>query len=88
MNNEQEFLELIIKEIVAKPDKVKITRKIDELGVLYLVNVDEIDLPKVIGKKGNIAQAIRLLLKAVGFKHGVRASMKIETPDHKHSLKK
>lgn len=83
MKNEQEFLEMILKEIVVKPDKIKIERKVDELGVLYLINVDNDDLAKVIGKKGNIAQAIRLLLKVVGYKYNVRATMKINVPDNK-----
>ncbi len=83
MKNENEFLEMIIKEIVTKPEEVKIERKVDELGVLYLINVDESDLAKVIGKKGNVAQAIRLLLKVVGYKYSVRASMKIQIPDNK-----
>lgn len=80
MSNEQEFLETIIKEIVEKPDEVKIERKVDDLGVLYTITVAEEDIAKIIGKQGNIAQAIRLLLKVVGYKYSVRAAMKIEIP--------
>ena len=76
---EQKFLEKIIKELVTKPDKVCITRKVDELGVLYIITTDSTDIATVIGKQGSIAQAIRLLLKVIGYKYNVRASMKIDT---------
>lgn len=78
-NTEQEFLEMVVKNLVSKQDGVKITRTIDKLGVLYTIVVDPTDVAKVIGKQGSIAQAIRLLLKVVGYKYNVRASMKIDT---------
>jgi len=83
MENEEQFLEMIIKGIVTEPDKVEIVRKKDEMGVLYTVTAAESDLAKIIGKQGNIAQAIRLLLKVVGYKYSVRASMKINVPHNK-----
>lgn len=77
---EQEFLEYIVKAIVSEPNAVKIERKVDELGVLYTLDVALIDVPKVIGRDGRIAQAIRLLLKVVGFGEKVRANLKINAP--------
>lgn len=84
---EQKFLETVIKELVTKPDKVCIERKVDELGVLYIVTADSTDVATIIGKKGSIAQAIRLLLKVSGYKHNVRASMKIDVPHNTQNTK-
>ncbi len=77
---EVQFLENLIKELVDKPESVKINRKVDEMGVLLTVDVDPIDVGKIIGRQGNIAKAIRLLLGAVGYKHKVKASMKVNQP--------
>ena len=77
---EHKFLEILIQEMVNKPDKVCIERTVDDRGVLYVITVDDNDIAKIIGKGGSIAQAIRLLLKVVGYKHNVKASMKIDVP--------
>jgi len=77
---EQKFLEMVINELVSKPDQVNIKRTVDDRGVLYVITADKDDVAKIIGKSGNIAQAIRLLLKAVGYKYDVKASMKIDVP--------
>lgn len=77
---EHKFLETLIQEMVNKPDSICITRTIDERGVLYVITVDDSDIARVIGKEGSTAQAIRLLLKVVGYKYGVKASMKIDVP--------
>lgn len=77
VTNEQEFLEYVIKSIVNKPDDVKIIRTVDEMGVLYTVHVNKEDVSKAIGKAGNMSKAIRTLLKVVGYKNSVRATMKI-----------
>jgi len=77
---EQKFLEGIVKELVTKQDEINIVRTVDDRGTLYTITADKDDVSKIIGRNGNIAQAIRLLLKAVGYKYGVRASMKIDVP--------
>jgi predicted RNA-binding protein YlqC (UPF0109 family) len=79
-HKEADFLETIVKGLVTKPEDVRIDRTVDEMGVLYTVNVNEIDISRTIGKNGNVAQAIRLLLKTVGYLHHVRASMKVNIP--------
>ena len=32
-NNDKEFLEFVVKNLVDKPDAVKVTRVVDEMGV-------------------------------------------------------
>ena len=77
---DQDFLETLVKAIVSKPEDVKITRTVDQLGVLYTLTVAQEDVSKVIGKQGQTAKAIRLLLKVVGFNEKVRANLKIDAP--------
>ena len=80
-NIDQEFVEFIVKSLVGNPDKVKIVRTIDEKGVLLELTVDQEDLGRVIGKRGNTAQSIRTLLRALGTKNDARYNLKIIDPE-------
>lgn len=77
---EQEFLEYVVKAIVSNPDGVEITRTVDEMGVLFTLKVAQEDVSHIIGREGQIAKAIRLLLRAVGYTQKVRANLKIDAP--------
>ncbi len=76
---DKDFLEFVLQSLVTKPDDILIERKIDEMGVLYIVKVAKEDISKVIGKQGQTVKAIRLLLKTVGYLNHVRANLKIDT---------
>lgn len=76
---EQEFLENTLKYLIKYPKELKIKRKADGMGILYTVNLHNDDVFRVIGKEGKIVNAIRVLLKSIGYSHKVRASLKIET---------
>jgi len=80
MHKDQEFVEYVVKSIVDNPDKVVVTRKVDEMGVLITLDVDSHDMPKVIGKMGNTAKAIRTILRVVGMKNNARVNLKINEP--------
>ena len=77
---DQNFVEFVVKAICLKPDSVNVKRTVDEMGVLYMIDVDKEDMAKVIGKAGQTAKAIRQLLRIVGFNNRVRATMKINDP--------
>ena len=79
-NKDEVFLDFVIKAIVSKPEEVKIKRTIDEMGVLFTLDVAQEDVSRVIGREGQIAKAIRLLLRVVGFNQKVRANLKINAP--------
>ena len=79
--NDTKFLELVVKALVDSPDKVKITRTVDEMGVLLTLVVDNADMGKVIGRSGNTAKAIRTLLRVVGMKNNSRVNLKINEPE-------
>ena len=80
MNKDQEFIEFVVKAIVDRPEKVVVTRKVDEMGVLITLDVAQEDMPKIIGKMGNNAKALRTLLRVVGMKNNARVNLKINEP--------
>lgn len=81
MEQDQVFLEYVIKAIVGKPDAVKTERIIDERGVLLTLDVDPSDMGYVIGRQGQTARAVRTLLKIVGAKENARVNLKINEPE-------
>ena len=78
---DQDFVEYIVKTFVEKPDKVTTSRTIDERGVLIELTVDPEDMGKIIGKQGQTAKAIRTLLRVVGAKNNARVNLKIIEPE-------
>ncbi len=81
MEQDQLFLDFVVKALVDHPEDVVITRSVDEMGVLLMLTVHPDDMGKVIGREGKIAtQAIRPLLRAVGMKHNARVNLKINEP--------
>ena len=81
MEQDQKFLEHVVKELVDHPEDVKIKRTVDEMGVLLTLSVHQDDMGKVIGRSGATAKAIRTILRVVGMKHDARVNLKIEEPE-------
>lgn len=80
MNADQQFLEYVIKALVDNPDHVKVSRTVDEMGVLLTLEVGAADMGKIIGRQGNTAKAVRTLLRVVGMKNNSRVNLKINEP--------
>ncbi len=78
--DDTQFLEFVVKALVEHPDDVKIKRTVDEMGVLMTLDVNPEDMGKVIGRSGNTAKAIRILLRVVGMKNNARVNLKINEP--------
>lgn len=76
----EKFLEYIVKELVDNPNDVKVTRTVDEMGVLLTLDLNPADMGKVIGRAGRTAKAVRTLLRVMGIKHNARVNMKINEP--------
>ncbi len=83
MEEDKAFLEYIIKAIVENPKVVEIIRKVDEMGVLLIVKVDDTnrDRARVIGREGRTIGCIRNLVKIVGLKNNARVTVKIYEPE-------
>jgi hypothetical protein len=80
MEQDHAYLDFTIKALVDNPDRVVISRSVDEMGVLLTLTVAPEDMGKIIGKDGNIAKAVRTLLRVVGMKHNARVNLKINEP--------
>lgn len=81
MENDQAFVEMVIKALVENPDKVKVERTVDEMGVLLTLSVDPSDMGKIIGKEGRTAKAVRTLLRVLGARNNSRVNLKIAEPE-------
>ena len=71
----EEFLSVIISNLVENQDAVEINTIDKGKSVTFEVKVAQEDMGKVIGKQGRIAQAIRNVMKAVANKEHKKASV-------------
>ena len=78
---DKEFLEYLVKSLVDNPSGVKVSRVVDEMGVLLTLDIAPEDMGKIIGRMGNTAKAIRTLLRVVGMKNNARVNLKINEPE-------
>ncbi len=81
MEQDQAFLESVVKAIVNNPNDVKVNRTVDERGVLLTLDINPQDMGYVIGRQGQTARSIRTLLKIVGAKNNARVNLKINEPE-------
>lgn len=81
MEQDQAFVDFVIKAIVNHPDDVKTSRTVDERGVLITLDLNPSDMGYVIGRQGQTARAVRTLLRVVGAKNNARVNLKINEPE-------
>lgn len=81
MMSDQEFLQYVVSALVDNPGDVKISRNVDEMGVLLTLTVNRDDMGKIIGRDGHTAKAIRTLLRVIGMKNNARVNLKINEPE-------
>ncbi len=80
-NAARDFIEFVVKNIVDAPDEVEVTMSVDDLGVLITLKVAQADMGKIIGKAGQTAKSLRVLLRMMGAKNDARFNLKIVEPD-------
>ena len=73
----KEFIEFIIRHLVDKPDEVQVNEMTGERTVVFEVRVGDGDMGKVIGRRGQTARALRILLAAGAAKQGKRSVLEI-----------
>lgn len=79
---DQQFIEYVVKSIVNHPEDVKTERTVDERGVLITLHINQEDMGYVIGRQGQTARALRILLKIVGAKENARVNLKVYEPEN------
>lgn len=80
----QDYLYTIVSPVLKHPEVFTITPSTDEMGVLLTLSLHKDDMGVVIGKQGETAKAIRLLLRIIGMKGNARVSMRINEPMGSH----
>jgi predicted RNA-binding protein YlqC (UPF0109 family) len=73
----KELIELIIKGIVDKPNKVEINEIVGERSSIFEVRVDSDDIGKVIGRQGRNIKSIRTIVNAAAQKDDKRVVIEI-----------
>ncbi len=76
-----DFVKYVVESIVDHPEAVQVDRTVDERGVLITLKVDPKDMGYVIGRDGQNARAIRILLRIVGARNNSRVNLKIFEPE-------
>ena len=73
----EELLEYRARNLVDKPEEVRVVRSERDGAVLLELHVARDDVGKVIGKQGRVARALRTLVRASGAKTGERRLLEI-----------
>ncbi len=86
---DQEFIAYVVKALVDHSEDVRVSRKVDEMGVLITLDVHPEDMGMVIGREGMTAKSLRTLLRVIGAKNNARVNLKINEPEgstrgHRH----
>jgi predicted RNA-binding protein YlqC (UPF0109 family) len=81
LQKDQEFVEYIVKALVNHPEDVRTERTVDDRGVLITLHINQEDMGYIIGRQGQTARALRILLKTVGAKDNARVNLKIYEPE-------
>jgi predicted RNA-binding protein YlqC (UPF0109 family) len=73
----KELVEYIAKSIVNDPDAVNVDEETNEEGITLKLRVADDDKGRIIGKQGQIAQAMRTLLRVKAAKAATRVRLEI-----------
>ncbi len=73
----KDLVEYIAKSIVNEPDAVNVEEETGEDGITLKLTVAEDDKGRIIGKQGQIAQAMRTLLRVKAAKAATRVRLEI-----------
>lgn len=69
----EEFVGYLVRNLVDRPDEVKISCKEGERSLVIEIRVDPNDIAKVVGKGGKTIQALRTLSSIASIRLGVRS---------------
>lgn len=78
--NLQELVEFIAQSLVDEPNEIKVDQYQRGNTVNLELNVSKADMGRVIGKGGQVANAIRTLLKVAAARDGSRVNLDIVEP--------
>lgn len=77
MDDLNELIRTIVQHLVDKPSEVMVNKIDGQRTVVFELRVGQGDMGKVIGRRGQTARSIRILLSAAAAKLGKRAVLEI-----------
>ena len=83
MADDKKFIETLVKMLVNNPKKVKVTRMVNEMGVLLTIDCDPEDIGSLIGKQGRNISSLRHLARMIGLKNKSFVSIRLNQPEKK-----
>jgi len=73
----KDLLTYIVQSLVDKPGEVSINEREQSGETVYEVRVADGDMGKVIGRQGRVVKEIRVLMKAVAQRRGMKVSVEV-----------
>jgi len=73
----KDLLTYIVRSLVDKPEEVSINEREQSGETVYEVRVADGDMGKVIGRQGRVVKEIRVLMKAVAQRRGMKVSVEV-----------
>jgi len=73
----KELVEYIAKSLVDDPSQVRVDEIEGSTSVVLELHVAQEDMGRIIGKKGQVANAMRTLARVVAAKQGKRVTLEI-----------
>ncbi len=77
MKPSEDVLMTIAQELVKYPERLSVDKIIDARGVLLTLWADASDMPILIGREGQMVNAIRVFLRSVGSRRDELLHLKI-----------
>jgi predicted RNA-binding protein YlqC (UPF0109 family) len=71
------LLQMMVEKLVDNPDDVVVTEVDGETSTILELKVNEADMGKVIGKKGRIIKALRVVIRAAAVHQGKNVSIEL-----------
>ena len=71
------LLQMMVEKLVDHPDNVVVTEVQGEASTILELRVNEEDMGKVIGKKGRIIKALRIVIRAAAIHDGKNVSIEL-----------
>ena len=73
----KELVEYIARSIATQPDDVRVTEVEEDGRIVLRLEVAPDDKGRIIGRQGQVAQSIRMLIRVAAVKRGTRAALEI-----------
>ncbi|PID82903.1 MAG: RNA-binding protein [Clostridiales bacterium] len=73
----KELVKMIVSNLVTKPEEVEINQTETDTDIIFEIKVSSDDIGRVIGKKGRIINAIRIVVKSAGLNSGKNVMVEI-----------